>query len=105
MVNKSPCIQRWRNEFGDGIEWKLVVRSKLQNQLEVKFAEFNSKILNNILATEYNLHKWKSQKTTCVKYVQKISKQSNTFYINVNVYKIYGLKLNILLASQCHDDC
>jgi hypothetical protein len=43
--------RKWSTEFNEDIDWGKIAENKLKKQLEVKIAEFNYKILNNIVAT------------------------------------------------------
>jgi hypothetical protein len=61
-INKKPPSTKayWNTVFNDkNIVWKSVYIEKLYNVTEQKIVAFNSKILNNILATPYKLSKWR----------------------------------------------
>ena len=58
---KEPCAKiLWSNLLEDkNIIWNNVYIEKLCNVKEQRIVAFNFKVLNNILATPYKLHKWK----------------------------------------------
>jgi hypothetical protein len=71
LVKKKAILpqssRRWSTEFAEEIDWSKTAQNKIQKQLEVKVAEMNYKILNNILATNSNLFKWRKSPThSCI---------------------------------------
>ena len=60
---KAKCIRKWSDYFNHETCWSHVYENKLNSQFEVKIAEFNYKMLNNILPTGDNLYKWKKVPT------------------------------------------
>ena len=60
-------LKKWNEVFNKDISWKNVYFIKVKNQPEVKHAEFNFKIISDILATNNKLHKWrKSDTSECI---------------------------------------
>ncbi len=58
-AKKAKAIRKWSEYFACEIDWSLVSVNKFKYQLEVKFTEFNFKMVNNILPTKSNLMRWK----------------------------------------------
>ena len=79
---KPRSMRKWLEYFEVELSWKSVYLNKLKDQLEVKIAEFNYKLLNNILPTGCNLYKWKkAQDASCV-YCNADHHDANHLFVN-----------------------
>ena len=66
-VLKPKTTLKWENEFHKSIDWKKVTQNKIKKIPETKIAEFNFKVLHNILACNLNLFRWKkSASMACI---------------------------------------
>jgi tRNA U34 2-thiouridine synthase MnmA/TrmU len=58
---------KWNDDVNREPHWAVIAKCKIKNQLEVKIAEFNFKLLHKILATNENLFKWqKTHSPNCI---------------------------------------
>ena len=73
---KAKAIKVWSDILGEEIEWADVCEMKLRNQLEMKIAEFNYKLLNDLLPTGYNLYRWKRKDSTSCIYCDELMHDS-----------------------------
>ncbi len=58
-VSEGNALSKLNEEFSEELDWKTLYENKITDQFELKFAELNYKIYNNIIPTGKNLHKWK----------------------------------------------
>ncbi len=66
-VKKAKAIKRWSQYFSCEIDWTIVYVNKYRFQFQVKFADFNFKMINNILPTKLNLLRWKKvENANCI---------------------------------------
>ncbi|MCP3887294.1 MAG: hypothetical protein GY702_00255, partial [Desulfobulbaceae bacterium] len=56
---QSKAIRKWSEYFDIHVDWTNVYAHKIYTQLEMKIADFNYKMLHNIIPTGKNLLKWK----------------------------------------------
>ena len=67
---------KWQTEFNEDVNWNTIAKNKINKQCEIKIAEFNYKILNNILASNQNLFKWGKCPTSKCIYCDEINHDS-----------------------------
>ncbi len=80
----------WSDAFNDNIDWKKVYENKIDKQAEIKYAEFNYKIVSDILATNCKLYKWgKVQSNNCIYCRYEIHTTQHLLYDCTNVRKLW----------------
>ena len=96
-VNSARTLRKWSNVFHFDIEWKRVYERKMKNQFEVKIAEFNFKLLHEILPTAYNLHKWKKiEQMSCIYCQSELHNGIHLFYECPYLGNIWDILSDIL---------
>ena len=96
-ANCAKILKKWSNVFHLDIEWKQVYERKMKKQFEVKIAEFNFKLLHDILPTTCNLYKWKKSECMSCIYCQKdLHNEFHLFYECPYLENIWGILTDIL---------
>ncbi len=94
-------LNKWERDFNlDKTQWKDIYDNRIWQLKDKKLAEFNYKILNNILCTKSLISKWNSRMTSLCPLCDKEHTVKHLLfdcmYIN-NIWTIIGsiLKMNI----------
>ena len=94
----------WARTLDLEINWAAIANNKLTNQTEVKVAEFNYKVLNNILATNANLFRWgKSQTPQCIYCAQDMHTSKHLLWDCMHISRLWkkvGDALNYAMTWQ-----
>ena len=101
----SPVIAKWSQSFNHDIDFSLVWKNKMKNQLEMKILEFNYKMLNFILPTRENLFKWKKIDDSLCFYCDNSTHNLKHLLWECktidSVWEIIGLVLSIDITWEC----
>ena len=99
----SKAIKRWSDFFDIQVDWSCVYANKIHMQLEMKIADFNYKMLHNIIPTGKNLLKWKKiDNATCIycrNYIHDLKHMLWDCSCVYNMWKTIGL------CIQFSNDC
>jgi hypothetical protein len=96
VVPKSTT--KWEVEFSEEVNWQEIAKNKILKQLETKIAEFNYKVLNNILATNYNLFRWEKSPTAACIYCQGMSHDAKHLLWLCPSIQIIWQKMSVILG-------
>ena len=87
---KAKAVKQWTEYFDIEAEWYQVYINKLKNQLEMKIAEFNYKLISNFLPTGCNLFKWKKAPNESCIYCKNKCHDAQHLLFLAPIYMIYG---------------
>ena len=97
---KAQVIKKWSASLGSDIKWGVVYEMKIKNQLEIKIADFNYKLLNNILPTGCNLHRWKKRESTsCIYCNEELHDSRHLLFECPHVSTLWQNISNVLVVN------
>ena len=83
-------LHTWSDAFNDNIDWKKVYENRIDKQPEIKYAEFNYKIVSDILATNCKLYKWgKVPNKNCIYCRYELHTTHHLLYDCTNVHNMW----------------
>ena len=96
-IQKPKTTNKWEQMFDMTLSWRNIHIFKLKPITEIKIREFNYKILHNILATNYNLHRWKKVNSNKCTYCKNdVHSDIHLLYECKHIFFIWSIVCTIL---------
>ena len=94
---KAKAVKYWPEYFEIETDWYQVYMNKLKDQLEMKIAEFNYKLINNFLPTGCNLFKWKkAPDESCIYCKSKCHDVKHLLFLCPHLLNIWDIACDII---------